>query len=207
MDGLLTMLEGQGYDPESWYYHAESGLTLQTVIDRWQKQRPGEDRRGRPLPRQKLYDSSQPLMVPVAALWPHREYTWTRGEARSGFALVGGKTVDLPGPEKWDAIHADMKSRGWLQKYPIHFYIGDDGGQKVGEGNHRLAIARSLGIRMAPVQFFFGSGRVRKNKRTRRSTVEIPKRAVRAAIEKPKPRRKLTPQDHRDIDELMKLLW
>ena len=37
------------YDPEKWYYDYEPGTTLETIIDRWQKQRPGKDSRGRPL--------------------------------------------------------------------------------------------------------------------------------------------------------------
>lgn len=151
------------YDPQSWYYNGEPGLDLDTVIQRWQDQRPGKDQRGNPMPRQKLYDDDMPLDILIRDLWPYREYTWTREHSRPDTFHVDGKSVWMSGEQKWDALVESMKKRGWDPKYPLYFYIGKDGGAKVGEGNHRLAVARQLGISKAPVVFYFQTGRVQKS--------------------------------------------
>lgn len=192
------------YDPESWYYALDSGLPLQTVIDRWQKQRPGKDKRGAPMPRQKVYDRTMPAQYTVRELWPHREYTWTRDKARDGFAKVKGKSVWLDGPLKWDALLEDMRQRGWDPKEPLQFYIGDQAGEKIGEGNHRLALARELGMTKVPVWFHFQTGRVRKGRMpSREPVVEVAPKAVEKAVEKAKPR---TPEEEKKLSDLMSLL-
>jgi hypothetical protein len=202
------------YDPESWYYRYEPGTPLQTVIDRWQKDRPGTDRWGQPLPRQKVYDDSMPVMLSLRELWPLREYTWTRENSRGGFAKVNGKTVELPGPLKWDAIKEDMRVRGWDPKDPLHLEIGVDGGVKVGEGNHRLALARELGIDRIPVWFDFKTFKVQKQPQTRLPIPEVsPKaveRVVERAVERLEEQKTRTPEEQaeldRQVEELMKLL-
>lgn len=135
------------YDPEKWYYDYEPGMTLETILDRWSVQRPGKDRYGNPLPRQKLYDSSMPVMFPIEEIWPYREYTRTR--------YAGFNT-----PEEWDALVESMAAEGWDPEQPLHFivYRNPERAPKVGEGNHRLAIARQLGIRSVPVWFHFQHG-------------------------------------------------
>jgi hypothetical protein len=186
------------YDPESWYYDADSSTTLQEIIDRWQTQRPGQDKRGNPLPRQKMYDRSMPLMLSVRDLWPLREYTWTRSAARGGYAQVGGKSVWLDGPMKWDALLQDMKNRGWDKDEPLYLNIGREGGVKVGEGNHRLAIAKELGLNKVPVWFIFNTGKVTKTKVP--EPVEVEPEAVKEVIEKP--RRPRSPKEEKEIQEL-----
>jgi len=194
-----------GYDPESWYYDYESGMPLQTIVDRWQKDRPGVDQRGYPLPRQKMYDRSMPVMLTLRELWPLREYTWTREKARGGFAKVNGKSVELPGPMKWDAIKEDMGVRGWDPNDPLHLEIGSEGGVKVGEGNHRLAIARELGISRVPVWFDFKTYKVRKQNQHERKPVEVTPKAVKKVVERAE-REPMTPEKQKQVDELMKLL-
>jgi len=195
------------YDPESWYYDLEPGTPLQTVIDRWQKRRPGVDQRGNPLPRQKAYNRSMPGFYSVQELWPLREYTWTRDKARPGFARVQGKSVELSGPEKWDALLEDMKTRGWDPGDPLQVDIGSDGGVKVGEGNHRLAIARKLGMTKVPVEFRFLTGRVRKE-RPHQEPIEVAPKAVKKVIEeRPKPRKPLSPEEKKQVDDLLDLLF
>lgn len=203
------------YDPESWYYRYEPGTPLQTVIDRWQKDRPGLDRRGNPLPRQKVYEDSMPVMLTVRELWPLREYTWTRENSRGGFAKVNGKSVQLPGPLKWDALKEDMRLRGWNPRDPLLLEIGSEGGVKVGEGNHRLAIARELGIQKVSVEFQFKTYRVRKQKQHRLPTEEVSPKALKKVVEKEVDRveretKPTTPEEQaemdRRVDELMKLL-
>lgn len=201
------------YDPESWYYHYEPGTPLQTVIDRW-KDRPGTDRRGQPLPRQKVYDDSMPAMLSVRELWPLREYTWTRENSRGGFAKVNGKKVELPGPLKWDALKEDLLAHGWDLNDPLRLEIGVDGGVKVGEGNHRLALARELGIDRVPVWFDFKTYKVRKQTPTRTPVPEIsPKsveRVVERAVERVEKQKPRTPEEQaemdRQVEELMRHL-
>lgn len=119
-------------DKPGWYYGTY--VSLQNTIDRWQKQ--GE----------KLYDAAQPVMVPVKELWPYREYPWKRGRARRDMA-------------EWDELAKKMAG-GWDPDEPLHFVIGSDGGAKVGEGNHRLAIVPFSSS--VPVRFHFQTGKVAK---------------------------------------------
>jgi len=71
-------------------------------------------------------------------LWPYREYTWFREDARIE-------------PEEWDALEVSLES-GWDPNDPAWVAVGKNGIAKVTEGNHRLAIARKLGIDV-PVRF------------------------------------------------------
>jgi len=152
------------------YYAAKSGR-ISDYIDGWQV-------RG-----DKAYEDSMPIMIDVSQLWPYREYTWTRETARSGYARVGGKKSDLPGELKWDAMKSDLKKNGWDRTEPLYFEIGRSRGAKVGEGNHRLALAKEIGIRKVPVVFLFKVGSVTKSKK-RDSKVDISKAAVRDVVKR-----------------------
>jgi hypothetical protein len=187
---LRNLLKIASYDPESWYYYWEPGVTLQTIIDRWQKQRPGKDKWGQPMPRQKMYDASMPLMISVDELWPLREYTWTRENARRS-------------PEEWDQLMQEMKTHGWnpTGRYPLLLNIGAEGGVKVGEGNHRLAIAKQLGIKEVPVNILFSGGKVTKNKqRESRPTLSS------HPPEQPNQSEIVDPEHQAQVDELLHLL-
>jgi tRNA nucleotidyltransferase/poly(A) polymerase len=92
----------------------------------------------------------------VRELWPLREYTWDRDSARGGMMNIDGEWKDLRGPQKWDALKADMKKNGWRkEEQPLILQVGKDGKAKVSEGNHRLALARELRMRKVPVMFDF----------------------------------------------------
>jgi len=95
---------------------------------------------------EKLYDTAMPVMLTVADLWRYREYTWSREDSRDG-------------PEYWDELAKQMR-QGWKRSDPAHVQVGRQGGIKVSEGNHRLAIAKDLRIRKIPVWIHFYSGRV-----------------------------------------------
>lgn len=131
------------------YYRLSQGSPIPEVIRRWQED--GE----------KAYDNSMPQKYRAQDVWPYREYTWTRDNARGGDAEVGGQLVWLDGPLKWDALTRELKGRGWDPSSPLYIQIGRKGGVKVGEGNHRLAIARTLGLPV-PVFFEYFDGRVIK---------------------------------------------
>jgi len=81
------------------YYRAPRGISLQNVIDKWQKGG------------KKLYDDEMPLWLPVRDLSKYREHIWTRESSRGGYVSLNGKSTLLPGPLKWDALKEDMKKR------------------------------------------------------------------------------------------------
>ena len=87
-------------------------------------------------------DDEMPIYFHIDELLPYREYVWTRDEARQF-------------PEEWDALKESMAAEGFLEDRPVQVYLGKNGVMKVGEGNHRLAIAQELGIEQIPVRFFW----------------------------------------------------
>lgn len=108
----------------------------------------------------KPYDRE--VLFPVEELWAIRDYSWSRSNLRQGAVPVGPpKTNGCPteyshefsGTARWDALVAWMKQYGWRCD-PAHVFVGRDGRVKLGEGNHRVAIARQLGIKKAPVIFW-----------------------------------------------------
>lgn len=180
------------------HYDLKAGTTIETVIKGWVE---NDD---------KATDSSMPGWYSPDDVWPYREYTWTRENSRSGFARVEGKTVDLPGPLKWDALAIDLKEQGWDPKEPLHLAIGKNGVAKVGEGNHRLALAREVGLSRVPVFFHFGQ-RVELTEghgsMYRRQPPPSPA-AVKKVVEEEvrRPSRELTPEDQERVDEIVRLL-
>lgn len=112
---------------------------LKSVIEGWQQHG------------QKVYDRSFPVWVPTKALWKHREYKWERGKSRVT-------------ESEWDKTLMSLDKHGWKKKEPLHLMVGRKGGVKVGEGNHRLVMARELGIEEVPVVIHFYSGEVVKNR-------------------------------------------
>lgn len=172
------------------YYEWKPGISLDEVIRRWQEN--GD----------KTYDDV--AMLPTHDLWEHREYTWTREKARSGYAHVRGESVWLSGPQKWDALMEDMRDHGWNPNDPLHLMIGRKGGVKVGEGNHRLAISREIGISQVPVQFQFYSQTVTKSKMPDEEDVIAPKAVLEVLRDEPK--KNLSPEEQAQIDELMELI-
>lgn len=81
-------------------------------------------------------------------LWPLREVTRTR---ENSWPSLYGET----GEEKWDRLKRVFQRQGWDPKDPLYLFVGENGKVMVGEGNHRLAIARELGMTQIPVVFEF----------------------------------------------------
>jgi len=193
--GRLKRIIREVIDPESWYYDYEPGMTLDDIIRLWQHPKSGNDRRGNPLPRQKMYDRSQPVMIPTSELWPHREYTRSKENGSRSYA-------------EWDELRDSLKTNGWDPGNPLMFNVGETG-TKVGEGNHRLALARELGIKEIPVEFHFQTGNVVKTKLL--TPVE------RLAREKKRQRQMSAPtkrepvefdsEKEKQVDDLMKMLF
>lgn len=110
---------------------------------------------------------------PIEEVWPHREYTWSRDCARMSI-------------HEWDQLVEAFKEFGWDPRDPAILYFGKNGVVKVGEGNHRLAVARELGFEKVPVRFVFWN-EVRLNRdicrtpgRDRRALVEWRKKEYKA---------------------------
>ena len=115
-------------------------------------------------------DSTYHAMYHSDEIWPYREYTWSEDTA-SGKEVFGkdmkpyqDKWHFVPmdddglivGKSKWDFMLNELKTKGWNSRDPLYLEIGKNGVAKVGEGNHRLAIAKELGLRV-PVFFAFKS--------------------------------------------------
>jgi hypothetical protein len=155
-------------------YYSKAG-SLKQVIEKWQKDGA------------KLYDHAMPLMVPLRDLWPLREYTWSRSKARRS-------------PEEWDALVKQMK-RGWDPKDPAILLVGRAGGAKLGEGNHRLAIAREAKLSKVPVRVLFYEGKVTKTKIPKMRRKPKPKPRPKPARTKP-----TSPEQDKVIDDIMGIL-
>jgi hypothetical protein len=176
------------------YYRLKPGTSVKEVIRRWMEER------------DKAYEDSMPVGYSPRELSPHKEYRWTREKSRAGYARVGGKNVWLEGPLKWDALAEDMRSRGWDDKDPLHLHIGGDGSAKIGEGNHRLAIAEKIGLGRVPVMFHFYQGKVVKNVLKDDKPVVVAPRALKNVVEKAEKRGPMAPEEKEQVDDLMSLL-
>jgi len=189
-------LRRRQYLAEGDYYSLKSGMKIKEIAKRWQDSW------------EKAYDDSMPVLFPAKEVWPYREYTWTRVSSRPGFACVKNKSVQLSGELKWDAIKEDMQKYGWNKREPLILNIGQKGGIKVGEGNHRLAIARELSIKSIPVTVIFQAGNVVKSKQPRKSTVSITSQAVKKVTNQySKSSKKISKKEQKQIDDIIDLLF
>lgn len=118
------------------YYDLELGMKISDVLDRW-------------VNGQKVYDRSMPVTLSWQEVWPYREYTWSRISSRRT-------------PEEWDSLKLSMEKDGWSASNPAHVQVGKNRRAKLGEGNHRLAIARELDLKV-PVFFHFYSEVLRED--------------------------------------------
>lgn len=127
------------------YYamNPDAPLSIREVATRWAKD--GD----------KAHDARNDASVfwyPIEDVLPFREYLWSRNDARRGSA-------------GWDDLVASMRTHGWTTESdeyrtkgsidPAHVIVGRNGKVKVGEGNHRLAVARQLGLKRVPVRLHF----------------------------------------------------
>lgn len=90
----------------------------------------------------KAYDDRPHAWYPIEEVLPYREYKWSREKARRS-------------PEEWDELKQKIKNEGFDPENPIIVLVGKNGKAKIGEGNHRLAIAHELGLERVPVMFMF----------------------------------------------------
>jgi hypothetical protein len=156
-----------------------SPLSIATVLERWVQGNKATDR-----PVHGWYSPRE--------LWPYREYTWTREDARRS-------------PEEWDELVQSLKKDGWRENNPLLLFVGRNGVAKVGEGNHRLAGARELDLPKVPVRFVFT---MEVDKDPQKPTPRGKSQAQRppSAPEKEPTERPGEPVDEKELDDLMRLL-
>ena len=77
----------------------------------------------------------------VEELMPYREYDWGPAKHRGSQA-------------EWGKLMNSIK-KGFDPRQPLVVQVGKNGVAKIGEGNHRLAVAKELGIEKVPVYFLF----------------------------------------------------
>jgi hypothetical protein len=94
------------------------------------------------------------IMAKTKEIDRYKEYNWSKIKFRR-------KDFD---PGYWDELTADIKKNGI--KYPLVIILYEHEPEKahVGEGNHRLGIAKEIGIREIPVRFLFYKGRRKPEK-------------------------------------------
>lgn len=92
------------------------------------------------------------IMAKTREIDKYKEYNWSNKHFRR-------KNFD---PDYWDELVSDIKKNGI--KYPLIIILYEHEPDKahVGEGNHRLGIAKQLGIKEIPVRFLFYKGQKKK---------------------------------------------
>jgi hypothetical protein len=61
----------------------------------------------------------------------------------------------LAGIAKWDTLNVSMKRYGWATNYPAILRFRHRGPPLLQNGNHRIVIAKQLGIKLIPTFFYF----------------------------------------------------
>ena len=114
---------------EGYDYNASNPPSLSEILRRWVK------------------DGSKPregkiIYYPLDEVYSIREYGWSDDIRRMS-------------DKDWHDLILSMKKGGWDNRYPAILQFGKNNKMKVGEGNHRLAVAKLLEIRVVPVKFQF----------------------------------------------------
>lgn len=119
------------------YYKTSKNSSVKKVADRYFKT--GD----------KLYDvdwvrGEYHVLANVKELEKLKEHNWSRKHSRIG-------------EEKYEELYQDIKENGI--KLPVQvFFWQHERRASLGEGNHRLAIAKELGIKKIPTVFVFWKG-------------------------------------------------
>lgn len=119
------------------YYKTSKNTPLKKVADRYFKT-------GDKLYDVRWTDGEYHIMANVRDLEKIKEHDWSRKRSRIG-------------PERYEELYQDIKKNGI--KLPVQVMLYQhEGRAKLGEGNHRLAIAKELGIKKIPTVFVFWKG-------------------------------------------------
>jgi GNAT superfamily N-acetyltransferase len=208
----VTAIEGNHYimepklnktsaNPGFKTYYIWNNQSIPEIIDRWANNN------------EQLYD---PLhaesgyrwvhgFYPIEEVLPYREYIWTKEDARRT-------------PEQWEELKDSLRG-GWDTEEPISIMIGKNGRAKVGEGNHRLAVAQELieegytNLANIPVFFGFWSSVAEspykypmKTPEEREHARQMYEEEERKKQDVPETQQEMTLEEDAEIDELMKLL-
>ena len=133
MYGKYVKHRGQLY-VRAFYDHYDfdtaNPLSIEEVARRWAVDDERPDRWG-----------SFTVKYPLEEVWKYREYD-----------RVPGKD-SMKTDEQWAELSKSMKVWGWDEDEPALMIFGKNGVAKLGEGNHRLWIAKELEMETIPVRF------------------------------------------------------
>jgi len=127
-------------DPDRFpeYYKAPKTATIKQIADRYFKT--GDKLRDVDWVGKGEYH----IMASIRELDKYKEHNWSRFKSRRGDA-------------KWEELVQSIKKEGI--KTPVQVFLYEDEKRiRLGEGNHRLGVAKELGIKKIPVVFFFYKG-------------------------------------------------
>lgn len=113
------------------YYRYTPGMSLEEVGRRWAQEN------------NKAYDGV--FYFPPNVLWKYREYD--RRYEPKGAQEYSDRVIR--------EVTESLGEKGWSPEEPCWIIFGKNGRAKIGEGNHRLVAARSLGLREVPTRFLF----------------------------------------------------
>lgn len=133
------------------YYTPQKFTSIREIAERYYKY--GDKAKSNFKTKTKNYYS---IMAPVSDIDNYKEYNWSSNVFRN----KGHK------PEYWDELVEDIKKNGIKTPLTIILYKHEHKA-KLGEGNHRLGVAKQLGIEFLPVRFEYYMGIKPKNKKTR----------------------------------------
>jgi hypothetical protein len=94
------------------------------------------------------------VVATVKELDKYKEYDWSRTKFRK---------MDIE-PEYWDKLVKEIKKDGIRNPLTIILYKHEPKRAKIGEGNHRLGIAKEIGLKDLPVRFEYWMGNEPKKK-------------------------------------------
>lgn len=119
------------------YYRTSKNASVKKIADRYFKT-------GDKLYDVRWTDGEYHILANVKELEKIKEHDWSRKHSRIG-------------PERYEELYQDIKQNGI--KLPVQVMLYQyEGRAKLGEGNHRLAIAKELGIKKIPTVFVFWKG-------------------------------------------------
>lgn len=97
------------------------------------------------------------IMTDINEVDKYKEYTWSSKKFRR-------KDFD---PEYWDGLVEDIRKNGIRSPIIIILYKHEPNKAHIGEGNHRLGVAKEIGLKELPVRFEFWMGDEKRKKKSK----------------------------------------
>jgi len=123
---LYVRARGDYYD-----FDTDNPLSIEDVAKKWAVDGDKPD-----------YWGSFTVDYPLSEVWQYREYDRSPSFNRSNLTK-----------EEWASLRSSLEEKGWDREEPAMMLFGKNGVAKLGEGNHRLWLAKELGMKTVPVRF------------------------------------------------------